>query len=216
MDYSSQKKSFQTSYSTGSDHWTHIPFSLRGGELVQSLKPGDMVLDLGSGRGKFPFELAQNGFKVIGLDVVPSVVEKNNIEVKNFKLESKLRFIEGDVLDIPLTDAGFDAVSDVGLLQHIHPEDWSDYRNEIVRVLKPGGYFFLITLSKKTQSFLNLKPATSTFGDFTHNDMFYHFFTKEELNILFESDFEILSERVETVTEHNDQVSYIVTLMKKK
>lgn len=216
MDYSSQKKSFQTSYSTGNDHWTHLPFAFKGGELTQSLKVGDMVLDLGSGRGKFPFELAQNGFKVIGLDVVGTLVEKNNLEVKNFKLESKLRFIEGDVLDIPLTDASFDAVADIGLLQHIHPEDWIDYRSEIVRVLKSGGYFFLITLSKKTQTFLSWKPATATFGDFTHDGMFYHFFTKEELNILFESDFDILSERVETVTEHNDQVSYIVTLMKKK
>lgn len=216
MDYSPQKKSFQTSYTTGSDYWTNLPFALKGGELMKSLTPSAMVLDIGSGRGHFPFELAENGFKVIGMDVVKDIVDKNNLEVKNFKLESKVRFIEGDIFDIPLSDASFDAVTDVGLLQHIHPEDWSDYRNEIVRVLKPGGYFFLITLSKETQSFLNWHPKQNTFGDFTHNGMFYHFFTSEQLNVLFENDFEIISERTETVATHNDQAVYIVTLMQKK
>jgi ubiquinone/menaquinone biosynthesis C-methylase UbiE len=216
MDYSSQKKFFQTSYATGSDHWTSLPFALKGGELIQSLQPGAMILDIGSGRGRFPFELAKDGFKVIGLDNISALIEKNNQEVKNFKLESKIRFIEGDIFDIPLSDSSFDAVADIGLLHHIHPEDWSEYRNEIIRVLKPGAYFFLITLSKNTTAFLDWKPKQNVFGDFSHDGVFYHFFTTEELNVLFESDFDILSERTETVTIHNDQASYIVSLMRKK
>lgn len=216
MDYSPQKKFFQTSYTTGSDYWTRIPFALKGGELIQSLAQGAIVLDIGSGRGHFPLELARNGLKVIGMDVIPSIVAANNAEVKNFKLESKVRFIEGDIFDIPLTDASIDAVTDIGLLQHIHPEDWSEYRNEVVRVLKSGAYFFLITLSKDTLSFLNWQPKKDSFGDFTHEGVFYHFFNKEQLNILFENDFDIISERTETVTVHHDQVSYIVALMRKK
>lgn len=216
MDYSSQKKSFQTSYATGNDHWTNLPLRTMAGELVQALQPGAMVLDIGSGRGKFPFELAKNGFKVIGMEIIPSIVEKNNTEVKNFKLESKIRFIEGDVLDIPLSDESFDAVADIGLLQHIHPEDWSEYRNEVARVLKSGAYFFLITLSKNTPSFLSWKPKNTAFKDFAQDGMFYHFFTSEEINILFENDFTMISERTETVEEHSDRVLYIITLMKKK
>ncbi len=216
MDYSSQKKFFQTAYTTGTDDWSHIPFTMKGGELMQSIEPGSMILDVGSGRGHMPFELAKNGYKVIGMDIVGNLVEKNNLEVKNFKLESRLKFIEGDIFDIPLSDASFDAVTDVGLLQHIHPEDWSDYRNEIVRVLKPGGYFFLITLAKDTQSYFNWHPKSNSFGDFEHDGVFYHFFTNEELNILFESDFDILSQRHETVTEHHDPAVHIVSLMRKK
>ena len=70
------------SYATGSDDWSRLPFSMKGGELVQSLPQGAMVLDVGSGRGHFPFELAKDGFKVIGLDIVKSIVDKNNEEVK--------------------------------------------------------------------------------------------------------------------------------------
>lgn len=216
MDYSHQKKFFQTAYTTGSDYWTQLPFVFKGGELMQALTPGSIILDLGSGRGRFPFELVNNGFRVIGMDVVPSIVTANNLEVKNFKLESKLRFIEGDIFDIPLADASFDAVTDIGLLQHVHPEDWSDYRNEIVRVLKPGGHFFLITLSKETVSYLTWKPKQDAFGDFTRDGVFYHFFTKEQLAILFEADFEIVSERTETVVTHGDHVSYSIILMRKK
>jgi ubiquinone/menaquinone biosynthesis C-methylase UbiE len=183
---------------------------------MQTLKPGAMILDIGSGRGRFPFELANNGFRVIGMDVVPQIVSKNNEEVKNFKLESKVRFIEGDIFDIPLSDASFDAVADIGLLQHVHPEDWSDYRNEIVRVLKPGGYFYLVTLSKNTLKYFDWQPKQNSFGDFTRDGVFYHFFTDEEIEILFESDFEIISRRLETVTVHNDQAAYTVVLMQKK
>ncbi len=216
MDYSQQKMFFQTSYATGSDTWSQASFAMKGGELMASLSPGAMILDLGSGRGHFPFELAKNGFKVIGLDYVKQIVEKNNEEVKNFNLENKMRFMEGDVFDIPLADKSFDAVTDIGLLQHIHPEDWSDYRKEIVRVLKKGGYFFLITLSKETPTFFNWNPKQQAFGDFERDGVFYHFFTKEEIGLLFEDDFEIFSERIEQVNLHRDTVSFVVTLLKKK
>ncbi len=216
MDYSHQKKFFQTAYTTGSDYWSRLPLTLKGDELMRTLQPGAMILDVGSGRGRFPFELATQGFRVIGIDIVPSIVAANNAEVKNFKLESKLRFIEGDIFDIPLTDASFDAVTDIGLLQHIHPEDWSEYRNEITRVLKSGGYFFLVTLSKETLSYLSWKPKQDAFGDFSREGVFFHFFTDEQLSILFENDFELVSKHTEIVDTHGDKVAYTSMLMRKK
>ena len=216
MDYSQQKGFFQTAYATGSDDWSALSFASKAKELKDVLEPGAMILDIGSGRGRLPFELAREGFRVIGVDFVKSIVEKNNDEVRNFGFESKVRFLEGDVFDIPLADNSFDAVVDVGLLQHVHPEDWSDYRNEIVRVLRPGGYFFVIALSKETPTFIAWNPKQSTFGDFELSGLHYHFFTKEEIEILFESDFEIVSERVETVGTHGDSAEYFIALMRKK
>jgi ubiquinone/menaquinone biosynthesis C-methylase UbiE len=216
MDYSSQKQFFETSYSTGSDVWSGLHLGEKSQEFERLLSPGSMVLDLGSGRGRFPFELVKNGFKVIGLDYVKQTVEHNNQEVKDVHLESKVRFIEGDVFDIPLADNSFDGVADVGLLHHLHPEDWSDYRNEVVRVLKTGGYFLLVTFSKETLTFLNWHPKQAPFGDLERAGVLYHFFTHEEVNILFESDFEVVSQQSEVVDTHGDHVSYLITLLKKK
>ena len=216
MDYSEQKKFFKTAYATGSDSWTNTTLPTFGSELTAKLAENAMVLDLGSGRGRFPFELAHEGFKVIGLEYIKDVVDKNNKEVKNFKLESKLRFIEGDVFDIPLTDESFDAVADIGLLQHIHPEEWTDYRAEVVRILKSGGYYFLITLSKGTPTFFNWHPKRERSGDFDRDGVYYHFFTNEELTLLFENDFETISEHTEKVDMHGDTVVFLVTLLRKK
>lgn len=214
-DYSRQKKYFETAYKTGSDIWTGIPFEMMGGELIEKLPQSAMILDLGSGRGRFPFTLAEAGFRVIGLEYVSELIQKNNEEVRNKDLETNLRFVEGSVLDIPFSDSGFDAVIDVGLLQHIHPEDWPTYRNEIVRVLKPGAYYFLITLSRETLTYLSWHPKNDKFGDFEKDGVFYHFFTEEELRVFFETDFEILTSRIELVPAHHD-VSYMISLLKRK
>lgn len=216
MNYSEQKKFFKTAYATGSDTWTNIPLSKLDPELVSKLPTGAMILDVGSGRGRLPFEMAKDGFKVIGLDYLKEVVDKNNEEVKNFKLGTNLRFIEGDVFNIPLTDASFDAVTDIGLLQHIHPEEWTDYRSEITRVLKSGGYYFLSAFSKDTSTFFNWRPKKEKFGDLERDGVYYHFFSKEELALLFENDFDLVSERTEQVEMHGDKVSFLIFLLKKK
>jgi ubiquinone/menaquinone biosynthesis C-methylase UbiE len=215
MDYSNQKQYFETAYITGSDHWTHVAFNQKGSDLSKYLKPGAMILDLGSGRGQFPFELVQDGYRTIGLDYVKSIVEKNNEEVHNRKLDTSMRFIEGDVFNIPFTDGSFDAVTDVGLLQHIHPEDWLEYRMEVNRVLKPGGYYFLIALSRDTKSFLTWHPKREPFGTYDREGVQYHFFTREELTLLFDGTFTLLSERTDVVTLHHDPTSFFVMVFQK-
>lgn len=216
MDYSYQKKYFETAYATGSDVWTEARIGDNYEKLLTELPAHATILDLGSGRGRLPFMLAREGFKVIGLDYVKQLVDKNNEEVKNHKLGANLRFVEGDIFDIPFADTSFDAVLDLGLMQHMHPEDWSECRAEIVRVLRPGGHYFIVALSKDTPTFLNWLPKNAAFGDFEKEGVFYHFFTKEELHTLFENDFEIVSEQVETVTQHSDKVLYHNLLLKKK
>lgn len=216
MDYSHQKHYFETAYNTGSDHWSKVVFDKKGSDIINKLEPGAMILDLGSGRGRFPFELVAHGYKVIGLDYITSIVEKNNEEVKNRGIEKSIRFLEGDVLDIPLTDGSFDAVCDVGLLQHIHPEDWTTYREQVSRVLKKDGYFFLTVFSKETTTFLNWHPKREPFGTYEREGVEYHFFSNEELSLLFESDFNVVSSRIEHSKVHSDDVAYAVLLLQKK
>ncbi len=211
----SQKEIFARIYRTGTDVWSHIPFQKMRNEFLSRLSADSLILDLGAGRGHFTTFLVHSGMRAIGLEYVKEQVEKNNKEVFNQGLEKKLRFVEGDALDISFTDESFDAVTDIGLLQHLSPLDIETYRTEVLRVLKPGGLFLLTVLSKDTPTFFTWHPKSAEENVFVKDDMLYHFFTPQEVAKIFSDDFEIISQENEFITEH-DNLDYLHTLMKRK
>lgn len=215
MNSDSHKNYFETAYRTGTDIWSQIPYAQKGGLLLEKLSSGAMILDIGSGRGTFAFHLAKLGFKVIGLEYVKQIVEVANAEVKNLGLQGKVAFMHGNALEIPLADASFDAVTDFGLLHHLHNEDYEKYKNEVNRVLKPGGYYLNVSLSKQTKTFFEFSPKASADGEFEKEGLHYKFFSDEEIANIFESNFKIISQKVETIPDHNNW-SYISTLLQKK
>jgi len=127
MDYKEHKEYFETAYRTGSDIWTHIPAKERGKMLTKELPKGALILDVGSGRGLFAKQLVEDGYSVIGVDFESNIVKKTNEDVKNWGLEGRLRFVEGDALDIPFTDESFDGVYSFGLMENLYKEDWAQY-----------------------------------------------------------------------------------------
>ena len=215
MSYDSQKDHFDQAYKTGTDLWTHHNFSIHEKEFITSLPANAMVLDLGAGRGRFTFRLAEAGMRVIGLEYVESIVLKNNEEVKLRGMDKNLRFFHGDVLDVPFTDGGFDGVADIGLLHHIDPADFQTYKKEVLRVLKAGGMYLLVALSKESTQYLAFTPKSSTLSDYTYEGAHYHFFTEEELVKLFGDTFEIVSHKREYAA-NDHHVGYEMFLMKKK
>ncbi len=182
---------------------------------MEELPQGAMVLDVGCGRGLWAFHMARAGFRVIGVDYVPEVIAKNNEEVKNYGLGKNVRFKEADVLDIPFTDTSFDGVIDVGLLDHLPPEEIAPYISEVGRVLKQGGYFLNISFSKETVTYLTWHPKQSDEDVFVKDGVSYHFFTKEKIAELFKGQFEIVEQMTEYFPDYED-LAYVVTLMKKK
>lgn len=100
--------------------------------------PYPKILDLGSGRGIFAFELAKQfpQSQVTGIDLAPQQVEINNaIAAKNN--HKNLRFVIGDILAMPYQDE-FDLGLSVDNLEHI-ADDEAALRG-IYAVLKPGGH----------------------------------------------------------------------------
>lgn len=191
MSYEAQDTFFSQAYRTGTDHWTSIPYSRRAHELAVYIPKGSLVLDLGTGRGKLLFELADLGFRAIGLEKDATSVKRGNNAIKDQSLDHEIRFIEGTALDVPLVDQSFDAVVDVGLLHHIKPDDYATYVSEAHRVLKPGGFFFMVVLSKDTPHYLSWQPSREEASDFEQEGVRYHFFSDAELTKLFEKDFDI-------------------------
>ncbi len=215
MRYTDQDTFFATAYRTGSDSWTHTPWNRRPLELALFLPKGSIVLDIGTGRGRLLLDYAKLGFRAIGLENNPELVKKGNAEIKAHGLAKDLRFMEGTALDIPLADECFDAVSDVGLLQHLRPEDYSRYAAEIARVLKPGGLAYIVALSKATPQHLAWHPSASDSADFAHEGVGYHFFSDDELKKMFENKFDVRT------IDHDSPFGplgtvFAVTILKKK
>lgn len=218
MDYSAQRNYFEIAYRTGSDVWTHIPYHHIAMQVLPPLAPDAMVLDLGAGRGLWISKLVADGNRAIGLEYIPEMVRKGNQDIKLHGFADRARFIEGDVRDIPLVDQSFDAVTDIGTVQHLDPIDWNQYASEIRRVIKPGGYVMTVAFSKETSRFLGFSPKKSPQSQFEKFNVSYYFFTKEEMNQLFESQNMVLvDQRIEYFdarTDPGDQVALLFSLYK--
>jgi ubiquinone/menaquinone biosynthesis C-methylase UbiE len=176
-----QHSYFELAYRTGSDLWSHIAYQDIAMELLPPMPADSMVLDVGAGRGLFALRLVDAGYKVLGLDYVPNIVDAANKEVKLRNISERARFVTGDATDIPFTDDSFDAVVDIGLLQHLHSDDWAGYLSEVRRVLKPGGYILFGELSRETPRFLGFTPMSSGEAKFEKFGVSYSFFDRADL-----------------------------------
>lgn len=215
MSYADQDNFFAQAYRTGTDRWTNIPFTRRAHELAIYLPKGSIVLDIGAGRGRLMTELQTLGLRAIGLEKNPELVARGNEEIKNKNLGQDLRFLEGDALNMPLADASFDAAIDVGLLQHLKPEHFAEYVAEVMRVLKHGGLFFAVVLSKETEKYFTWLPKDSANPDYELDGVHYHFFTDEEIKSLLGDKGAIRFIHHDAPFGTHDTI-YSVVLMKKK
>ena len=94
-------------------------------------------LDVGSGNGLTALHLADTyGFDVTGIDVDPEQVRLAQAVAGN---RVDVRFLVGDAVRLPFDAAEFDIVATNKTTHHI-PE-WKSVLAEMVRVLRPGGYF---------------------------------------------------------------------------
>lgn len=106
-----------------------------------NIKPGDTVLDLGSGAGNDCFiarsEVGSSG-KVIGIDFTPAMIEKAQKNAILLKYDN-VEFILGDIENLPLQDNSVDVVVSNCVLNLV-PNKTQVFK-EIYRVLKNGGHF---------------------------------------------------------------------------
>lgn len=214
-----QKQYFQFAYQTGSDIWSHIPYRYRAEQMLPPLEKDSLILDIGAGRGLWAMKLAQQGFKVLGIDYVESIVTKVNNRIAEEGYQDRARFMVGNALDIPFVENGFDMVTDIGTLQHIQSHQWNTYTKEVSRVLKQHGYYLNISLSRKTNNFLGWHPRSDADGDFTKFGVHYHFFNETEITQIFEKEFNIIDQQFESYDSHsdpNDDIVLVFTLMQKK
>ena len=110
---------------------------------LAALKPGEVVLDLGSGGG---FDIFIAGRKVgatgraIGVDMTAEMISKARRNAAGYREQTGLNNVEfrlGEIEHLPLADNSVDAIISNCVI-NLSPDKAQVWR-EIARVLKPGG-----------------------------------------------------------------------------
>lgn len=109
--------------------------------MLAELRPGDVVLDLGSGGGIDVLLSARRvapGGKAYGLDMTPEMRELANANKAKAGVEN-VEFLLGSIEDVPLPDDSVDVIIS-NCVVNLSPDKDRVFR-ESFRVLAPGGRF---------------------------------------------------------------------------
>jgi SAM-dependent methyltransferase/DNA-binding transcriptional ArsR family regulator len=108
-------------------------------QAIAALRPGETVLDLGSGAGLDSFLAARQvgpTGRVIGVDMTPDMVTRARANARAAGADN-VEFRLGEIEHLPLADAGVDVVIS-NCVVNLSPDKPAVWR-EALRVLRPGG-----------------------------------------------------------------------------
>jgi SAM-dependent methyltransferase len=100
--------------------------------LLDAVRPGERVLDLGCGAGRFVRALGEAGADPVGVEIAPAALERARAVAPG----ADLRLVEPDG-SLPLEHRSVDLVWCSEVLEHV--VDLSHVLLEVRRVLRPGG-----------------------------------------------------------------------------
>jgi arsenite methyltransferase len=145
-------------------------------ELIElcHINSDSYVLDVGSGVGATACYLAKRyGINVVGIDLRESMVARSDERAKREGVEDKVEFRVADAQYLPFEDALFDVVLCESVATFI--QDKQRVANELVRVVRPGGYVGLNeeiwikapppSLAESAKRIWEIKPAIPTSHD---------------------------------------------------
>ena len=137
---------------------------------LAAVQPGNRALDLCCGTGDLALALARRGADVTGVDFSPAMLEIAEARHReNFKSQiSNLKFMAGDALQIPFSDASFDIVTVGYGLRNL--TSWEKGLDEMHRVARPGARLVVLDFGKPANAlwrgiyFAHLKCAVPLLG----------------------------------------------------
>ncbi len=145
------------------------------------------VLEIGPGPGYLGLEWLKNtkGTTLTGVEISPEMIAVAQKNAHEYHLESRVTYIQSDARTIPFDTAMFDGVFTNGSLH-----EWDEPKkifNEISRVLKPAGRYFISDLRRdispllRSLMYLMTKPKSIRPGLITSLNASY---TVDELTLL--------------------------------
>ncbi len=197
----------------------------------QPINRNSRFIDAGCGNGRNSFFLAEN-FEAVGVayDISPEAIKSANNKLKELRIKNKninLTFLVQNLNQkIPVEDNSQDFVVDAIASHVLRKEERLVFKQEVLRVLSGGSYYFLKSLlldddSHAKQMIKDFGKVSGEENSYIHPTMgiFEHVPSEEELVKFYEQDFYI--DKVERSFAHRvngkaNKRRYIVMYLRKK
>ncbi|MGD0763446.1 MAG: cyclopropane-fatty-acyl-phospholipid synthase family protein [Roseiarcus sp.] len=105
------------------------------------LKPGETMLDIGSGWGALACHAARHyGVEVVGVTLAEQQIAYARDKAAALGLADKVRF---ELVDYARLEGAerFDKIASIGMFEHVGAANFSTYFDAVRRLLKPGGLY---------------------------------------------------------------------------
>ena len=103
--------------------------------VAPAVLDGGALVDLGCGGGQLLLHAAQLGWRAVGVDQAPGMIEESRRLTEGLGVE----LVEAPYDASGLDDESFEAVTAIGLIEYLADDD--GLLREVIRLLKPGGRF---------------------------------------------------------------------------
>lgn len=129
-------------YATGETPWDH---ELPPPELMATLEtlPPGRALDLGCGYGRAAIYMARQQWQVEAIDFIDLALEEAARRAEEAGVAAQIQFHLSPVTDLPYLSGPFDLALDVGCMHNFDEAALRAYRDEVARLLRPGGLYLL-------------------------------------------------------------------------
>lgn len=118
--------------------------------LAANIPPG-RALDVGCGFGRAVIYLAARGWSAVGVDFVPQAIAEAQRRAAAAGVADRAVFYVASATELAFLAPPFDLIIDVGCMHSFTEGMLAGYREEIARLLRPGGRYVL---------FAHLRDAT--------------------------------------------------------
>ncbi len=125
-------------------------------ETTRLLEPGSLIVEGGCGLAVDSWHLHQLGYRAVALDYAQRTL------ARVVRSAPEVRPLAGDVGRLPFATGAVDGYWSLGVIEHFY-DGYSAIRDEMRRVIRPGGYLFLtfpvMSRLRRSKSRLGLYPA---------------------------------------------------------
>jgi SAM-dependent methyltransferase len=125
--------------------------ALYAGSLEKAgFRAGEVVVDLGCGRGELLAEAVDRGApRAIGVEYSEAALALARTTLHKRGVEGRAEVLHADARAIPVPDGTADLVTMLDVVEHLTPEELDRTLAEVLRITRPGGRVLVHTLPNR-------------------------------------------------------------------